>query len=183
MAAFVGDSFTAPAQVGTPVDNWAEHVASSNCWAPTYLGKHGSGYVNPAGSAWQYVNRVPQVTASAPDLVVVQGSTNDLYLIGVREAAVGTLALIRAQNPYATVVVVGPVKAPRYDLVRLTALRDELAAAAAVTGALFVDPLDGDWLGDDDFADGLHLTTEGNARFGAKVVDRLDTVGVSTSCT
>ena len=184
-AVIIGDSFTQPAKVGTPVDNWAEIVAERFCWEPTYLAKGGSGYHTLPGLI-RYEERIPAATAVEADVIVVQGSTNDTrpFSDGTLAGPVTeTLAELARLNPQAQIVVLGPTKPVVTDEVRARGLRDLMASAAAGLNLPFVDGSNPDWLGQPEhYVDNQHLTDAGHAEFGRLVGDAFDEIPVKNGC-
>jgi lysophospholipase L1-like esterase len=125
-----------------------------------------------------YLGRVPAVVASAPDVVLVQGSTNDKgSREGIQLAATGVFTALREQLPAARIYAVGPAMTPGATLQDVTDARDGVAAAAAQVGVTFLDPLAEAWLpvdGDIDlWGDEFHLNKPGHRQFAQNIVARL----------
>ena len=74
-AVFVGDSYTVG--LGGDGTSYVEPTAAAMRWTAVNLGASGTGYLS-AATAGPYRERLDGVLAADPDVVVVQGSTNDL---------------------------------------------------------------------------------------------------------
>lgn len=181
-AVFLGDSYTVGVGAGVG-DGYVDRVAEGLGWDAVQAGQSGTGYVSEGrgGDRTPYGERVDDVAAAAPDVVVVQGSTND---VGVPAAEVGAAAAdlyadLAAAVPGADIVVVGPLAPPDVPLSEIEAISDALATAAAHHGLLYVDPLGEAWLTPPDglYADGLHPDAEGYAVFADELLDQLEAAG------
>jgi len=159
-AAFLGDSYTAGA--GAAVDNgFAQQVATLLCWDGVYFGQGGTGYTNPGQreeGEGVYLQRVDAVIESRPDVVIVQGSTNDSGGPANTAAAREVFAAIRAGLPNAQIVALGPVAPPKEDPAKVAASRDAVRAATEAEGVTFIDPVAMGWMpGSFNFGeDGIH---------------------------
>nr|WP_275585576.1 SGNH/GDSL hydrolase family protein [Blastococcus saxobsidens] len=160
----MGDSYT----VGLGGEGYVERTARALGWSGVAEGQSGTGYVNPSGVAGQqaYGERVDDVAAHRPDVVVVQGSTNDAGAAPpeVSAAAAQLYADLAEALPAASVVVVGPVAPPGIPVEEVRAVRDAVARAAEGAGLPFVDPVAEDWLRRPDglfTEDGIHPNQAG----------------------
>lgn len=181
--AVLGDSYTVG--VGASGPGYVDGLAAQTGWTVVGDGESGTGYVNvgeePGASV--YGDRVADVVAEAPDLVIVQGSTNDLGRtpVEVGRAASAVYAALAAGLPDAVVVVVGPLAPPAVDAVAVAALRDALVDASGRAGLLFIDPLAAGWLQPPDgffIADGLHPSDAGHQRLADELVAALRRLGL-----
>jgi lysophospholipase L1-like esterase len=177
----LGDSYTEG--VGSSGPGYVDLVGERMGWTVVEQGQGGTGYVS-AGSTpgfAPYGARVAAVVAEAPDIVVVQGSTNDVGqpATAVHDAAVGVLTALREQLPAARVVVVGPLAPPVVDPAGVVAIRDALADAAARADVDFIDPIAGGWLQPptDLYPDGLHPGDEGYRLMAARLSGALEERG------
>lgn len=154
-------------------------------WGTTAVG--GTGYVNaflpgtrPYGEA-----QVEPAVAAAPDVVVVEGSENDVGVGDPADVGVAAGALYRTLQqrlPRARVVAVGPIFADdaKADAAKpwTAALRD----AADGAGVPFIDPNAEGWLTraprDQIGPDGTHPTAEGHARIARLLGADLARLGV-----
>ena len=181
-AVFLGDSYTVG--VGTSGGpTYAERVADRMGWSQVDAAQSGTGYVADGGGGGNapFGERVDDVVAAGPDVVVVQGSTNDVLAPAaeVGAAASALYADLAAAVPGADVVVFGPPAAPGVPRTEIEAIRDALAGAAAQAGLLFVDPIAGGWLEPPDglYADVIHPDDEGHAVMADELVEELRAAG------
>jgi lysophospholipase L1-like esterase len=175
VVAFLGDSYTG----GSDMDSgdghrWPELLSHALGWEEADFAIGGSGYTTAGAQpmANRFIDRVPDIVAAAPDMVVVAGGANDAAAApGEFRAAVDTvLATLSSQLPDTTIVVLSPFwrTEPPAVVIRM---RDALHASATAVDAYFIDVSDlfsGDgrrFIG----ADGVHPTDEGH-RFIANVV-------------
>jgi lysophospholipase L1-like esterase len=178
----LGDSFT----VGVGSDAEAGYVgalADRMDWTVVPEAESGTGYVNPGSEPGLevYGGRVASVVAEAPDIVLVQGSTNDVGAgspADIGRAAADVYAALAAALPEARVVVLGPLDSPVVDRDGVLAARDAVAGAAARAGLPFIDPIEENWLDSPElFADGLHPDDPGYAEFAGDLTDALRDLG------
>lgn len=143
--AFLGDSYTGGSNMDSgPQARWPALVSAALNWTPAYFAVGGSGYLAP-GQGQPFGDRVDELIASQPDLVVVAGGLNDAsrYKAADIGAAAGVVfQRIRDGLPGVPIVVLGPFHPDPSPPATITAARDAIqAAASAVAGTLFVDPL------------------------------------------
>lgn len=172
--AFLGDSWSCGG--GLEVQNargsangLAGLTAKKTGWPYETFCVGGSGYTTDDTA---YITRVPDVIAYAPNVVIVQGSTNDKGDEDETEdAAVDVLTQLREALPEARIVVVGPSYTPLNERTAIDRAREAIAAAAGAVGVEWVDPAAGGWLDlDGDFnPDGYHPKESGHE----KISDRL----------
>ncbi|MBC2642709.1 MULTISPECIES: SGNH/GDSL hydrolase family protein [unclassified Rhodococcus (in: high G+C Gram-positive bacteria)] len=167
--AILGDSYTAGA--GAAIDEgFGQQVAALFCWDGAYFGQGGTGYTNPGQPAEgesAYLQRVNAVIEASPDVVVIQGSTNDDGGEDNTDKARKVFSAIRAGLPNAQIIALGPVAPPKEDPARVAASRDAVRAAADGEGIPFIDPIAAGWMpGSFNFGeDGINLN-----RFGHKLM-------------
>jgi len=182
VAVFLGDSYTA-GWGAAKGEGYVGPVAAELGWLGIPAGESGTGYVDDSDRVGQtvYAGRVEDVPSLEPDVVVVQGSTNDVgEPAGAVRAAAGELyAQLAAQVPDARIVVVGPAAPPSVDPVGVRDVRNELQQAASDAGLPFVDPIAEGWLRPADglFADDLHPNATGYARLAQALVVDLHRLG------
>jgi len=144
----VGDSYTEGVGAEPISNGYAFKVAEPLGWTLTRDGRGGSGYVNPTTyGAGIFAERLPRHPTDAYDLVVLQGSSNDVrYGNAELDANLdATLQIVRDRYPRAQVLMVGPTNPygnPSPDLLRVNG---EVKAAAAAWGVPFIDPLAESW--------------------------------------
>jgi lysophospholipase L1-like esterase len=176
---FLGDSYT----VGVGGTGYVARTAAELGWVAYAQGESGTGYRNPSTTPGQTVfgDRIAGVVAADPDVVVVQGSTNDVGQRPrlVQAAAADLYAALHASLPLARLVVLGPLSPPDVDAGAVLALRNALAAAASEAGLPYIDPVAGGWLSPPDglFADGIHPNDAGYAQLSDDLAAALHRLG------
>ncbi|MGY1743488.1 MULTISPECIES: SGNH/GDSL hydrolase family protein [unclassified Blastococcus] len=179
VAVFLGDSYT----VGLGGQGYVTLAAEELGWSARGAGQSGTGYVARGVAYWMepFGGRVDEVAAARPDVVVVQGSTNDVGQAPdeVRAAAADLFAELAQALPDSRLVVVGPVAAPVVDPAGVRAIRDAVRDSAVAAGLPFVDPVAEEWLQPSDglFADGLHPDDDGYAQMAAELAAALAELG------
>jgi lysophospholipase L1-like esterase len=171
-------------------DSWAGGAGSADGGAQnSYAGKAGrmlggpfevfpgggTGYTtgNPATGEGPFIDRVPALIEYAPDIVVVQGSSNDYRASGgeIEAAALGVFTTIREALPDAQIYVVGVIDSPASPNELMQVSRDAISSAAAEVEAVWVDANAGGWLDiNADFADGYHPNEQGHQKVAERVV-------------
>jgi lysophospholipase L1-like esterase len=147
-AAFLGDSYTAGVGAATVESRWSAELSAAMGWTEADFATGSTGYVNPGDGrvgASPYLDRVPALVASAPDVVVVQGSVNDTepgMPAALPDAAEQVFSSIRAGLPDATLVVVGSPLAPALDAAALRSNDATLRSVAEQASAQYVSLLD-----------------------------------------
>jgi lysophospholipase L1-like esterase len=138
------DSIGAGAGSYSRLDSWVGVVAELlgsdvGMWN---AGIGGTGYVAGAGTN-DYQTRVPDVVASRPDIVFVQGGQNDTTFTTaqVQAAATTLFSTLRTQLPKALIVAIGSYSAGT-PTVRKMADDAVIRSAAGANGCLFVSWLD-----------------------------------------
>jgi lysophospholipase L1-like esterase len=146
----IGDSYAAGLGADSPSTSFAWETGSLLGWTTTVDGVSGTGYVNPGASGQTYAERLALLSDEAVDVdvIVVEGGLNDRPY-GAEEvtaAATSFLQTLRARAPEATIVVVGaPDPVPSLAAASVT-VNAEIAAAAALTGVTFIDPVAEGWI-------------------------------------
>jgi lysophospholipase L1-like esterase len=109
VAAFLGDSITAGQSNAFPT-----YTGARLGWTVVNLGVGGTGYLNTAfGGSAKFRDRISTVVAAGPDVVVVEGGTNDVPALGFSLAALTAelslfFAALRAALPSALVYALAP---------------------------------------------------------------------------
>lgn len=196
VAAFLGDSFTEAGNV-KPDQSFVDIVSKYFGYFPTNDGSGGTGYLNP-GPAYLHrspiPDRVPNVVAQHPALVLVAGGINDAGRsdsdAALSSAIDKTLDGLTAGLPTARIVVVGcwwPNQKPTADAVRINGL---LKKAATDRHLGFIDPIGDKWItGTNDAnppgnraqyigSDGTHPNAAGQAYIAGRLIDDLRQLGV-----
>lgn len=170
--AVIGDSWAGAGVATVQAGTWPAEVARATGMSLEVFAEGGTGYTTRD----PYLDRVAAVVASGPDVVVVQGSTNDKRSRETTNlAATAVFSQLRAQLPQARVYAVGPAATPGGMTRYATDARDGVAAAALANGVTFVDPLAEQWLplDADVWADPFHLNQAGHRLFADRVSARL----------
>ncbi|MGY1813417.1 SGNH/GDSL hydrolase family protein [Blastococcus sp. SYSU D00820] len=181
VAVFLGDSFTVG--FGGEDGGYVSRTADRLDWTAVAEGQSGTGYVNPSAVEGQepYGQRLASVIAEDPDVVVVQGSTNDVSATpaAVQTAARRLYADLEKALPDAQVLVLGPLSPPGVDAAAVRQIRDVLADAAEDAGLPYVDPIAGRWLTPPDglFVDGVHPNDRGYTRMAEELARALRDAG------
>jgi lysophospholipase L1-like esterase len=181
--AVIGDSYAAPVGVD-PKDNYVGLFSDRLGWEPVSFGQGGTGYTN-AGDQSQgksvFLARVPAVIAAKPDVVIVQGSTNDHGAATETQAAAQAVyAALRKGLPKATIVAVGPLSPPDSVPAEIAQTRAGLVAATRAAGVKFIDPTAEKWLQPTDglFVDGFHPNLKGHQIIAKTLAEDLTSLGV-----
>lgn len=140
--AFVGDSYTSGAGASSPSKRWTDLIAEDYGWTQHNLSKGGTGYVTAGRLAGGnvYADRIDELVAAQPDLVILTGGRNDLgsTVETVAAAAHAFVADIQGEVPEARIVIINPL----WDDDPVPSVVAELAAGlrqvASETGATFV---------------------------------------------
>ena len=161
---------------------WSTLVAHDAGWFEVNQGQGGTGYVTTAGVAScgqehcpTYPERVADIIAAAPDVVVVAGGQNDRWVLGtdpefVHAAVDETFRLIRAGLPNARLIAVGPSTAEPATAM-ITDLDSWVQAAALRVDAEYVSLLDPRVIRSDMVvADGVHVNDAGHRAIADRVL-------------
>jgi lysophospholipase L1-like esterase len=174
----VGDEFTAGSEAGGAGDaGWPQLVAADLTEARrpvevAVAAVAGSGYVQP-GADGRTLGQLLEGTEAPFDVVVFFGSENDTAAAAdIQAAARGAYATAKAASPDARLVVIGPAWGSAEPPGYVVTDRDAVAAAAAASGATFVDPLELGWLQGDAAlltADGAQPTDAGHRNLADQI--------------
>lgn len=142
VVAFLGDSYTAGAGATESSSRWTSVLAAANGWVEVNLGEADSGYGTPGGDGRSYADRVADVVAAQPDVVVVSGGRFDYSgsasADAVSASISATFTSLRAGLPEARIIAMGPIWDASELPSRLAEIADEVRAAAESAGATFV---------------------------------------------
>lgn len=179
----LGDSYTS----GTPLGGaggtgWPLAVQDHFGWILTIDAGGGSGYLRAGPTSRPFDERVADVIAQDPDILIVAGGINDARhypTSEITDAATEQWKSLREGAPDAQIVIVGPFyptsPAPRQWRDLDSALRE----AATSLGLDYVDALP--WFtgdGVDIGADGTHPTDEGHAQLAKHIIASLEELGL-----
>lgn len=182
LVAFLGDSWTAGVGA-TGRRGYVVRTAGRLGWGYADLGVGGSGYSVPGPHHSLFVQRIPQLVALHPDLVVVQGSLNERHSTPVRLAAAAASTLTRlrgALDPGTPVLVVGAAYNPGTPDLTIDWINDAISSAAAGAGLPFVNPAAAGWLDPHDprlWSDTIHPDDRGHQLVADALVPLLRDLG------
>jgi lysophospholipase L1-like esterase len=183
VAVFLGDSYTEGWGATEPSTRWSAIVAAESDWVEVNQGQGGTGFVTTAGLGGcgldfcpTYLDRVPDVIAANPDIVVIAGGQNDLVSLSndpdaVRAAVNETYDLIRAALPDARIIAVGPsIAQPNHALIN--ELDTWVQAIAERVDADYVSLIDPVVIRTDMVeVDGVHVNDKGHRAIAERVLD------------
>ncbi|MDL5159563.1 SGNH/GDSL hydrolase family protein [Actinomycetospora termitidis] len=180
--AVLGDSISE----GTPFGgkgaaNWTQLVAAQRHWTVTNTAVGGTGYVYAGSSRPFEEAQLERAVAARPELVVIEGSRNDMGtpVDQIRAASTHLYRALQARLPGVRLVVVGPFWNAGSSQ-KAFATRDALADSARAAGASFVDPMAENWFtgaydgGPLIGADHVHPTDAGHALYAQRLGAALD---------
>jgi acyl-CoA thioesterase-1 len=177
-AVFIGDSWVGGAGIedGGPMDGYAGLATKELGWNSTYLTGGGTGYTrgNVQGEG-PFIDRAQAAIDAAPDVVIIQGSSNDYDASSatIEAAADELFAKLRGGLPDAKLYVIGVSDSPDTDPDAMNVSRAAVAKAAAANGGTFIDS--NGWLDlNTDFTDGFHPNPVGHQKVADRIVDALD---------
>lgn len=172
-AVFIGDSWIGGAglEESGPTNSYGGRAAAALGWDAIYLTGGGTGYTrgNDTGEG-PFIDRAQAAIDAAPDVVIVQGSSNDYQASSatIEAAANDLFATLRAGLPDAKIYVVGVSDSPSAPVAAMNTSRAAVEKAATANGATFINS--NGWLDQaTDFADGYHPNEAGHQ----KVADQL----------
>ncbi|MEV6841676.1 SGNH/GDSL hydrolase family protein [Streptomyces sp. NPDC051133] len=146
---------------------WPALVAARLGLTLTLDGEGGTGYTTagPQPGRRPYTQRVNDVVAAEPDLVVIEGSANDVSRSQTQTAAVETLRQIRARLPHARILVIGPIYSFAQPI-GSTPVDEAVGAAAMKLGLPYVSAVQRGWFRGSAHqligSDGVHPTDAGH---------------------
>ena len=181
-AVFLGDSYTQGWGASEPDRRWSALVAHDAGWVEVNQGQGGTGFVATSGLGGcglvycpTYLERVPDVIAVHPDVVVIAGGQNDLTALAadpdaVRAAVDATYDQVRDGLPQARIVAVGPSTAQPGNAL-IVELDGWVRAAAARVGAEYLSLIDPPVIDQESVApDGVHVTDAGHRAIAERVL-------------
>ncbi|POH58744.1 SGNH/GDSL hydrolase family protein [Cryobacterium zongtaii] len=187
VAVFLGDSYTQGWGASNPTMKWTTLVAYAAGWTEVNEGQGGTGYVTMAGVSGcgqddcpTYPDRVADIVAAAPDVVVIAGGQNDRWALAtdpelVQAAVDRTFSLLREGLPNARLIAVGPSTAEPATAM-ITDLDGWVRAAADRVDAEYVSLLDPVVIQSDMVvSDGVHVNDAGHRAIADRVLDTVPT--------
>jgi lysophospholipase L1-like esterase len=182
VAVFLGDSYTQGWGASNPTMKWTTLVAHDAGWREVNQGQGGTGYVTTSGVSGcglddcpTYQDRVADVAAAAPDVVVIAGGQNDRWALAtdpalVQAAVDRTFSLLQEGLPNARIIAVGPSTAEPATAM-ITDLDGWVRAAADRVGAEYVSLIDPVVIQSDMVtADGVHVNDAGHRAIADRVL-------------
>ncbi|WP_209560705.1 SGNH/GDSL hydrolase family protein [Frigoribacterium sp. PvP032] len=180
----IGDSYTAGYGAEDPErDTWVNRTSASLDWSVTVDAVLGSGYTTVGGPSSTGVgtfgDRLSRHEHETFDLVVIQGSQNDVHTNPDRLVRAAQAALREAKDlwPDAAVVMIGP-SAPLPRGEAYVAASETLRKVAGGADVPFVDAVNGRWFTTKNSPamtapDGGHLNTRGYAYMGDRITEAM----------
>jgi lysophospholipase L1-like esterase len=134
-AIVVGDSLVSGSAQGPFIGrlDWPSQIGKYLGWSDVWnSGSGGTGYINNAGTKDNFIQRVADVTGNAPDLVLIEGGTNDsgFSAANVQAAVLAYLQSIRSSLTTVPIIVLGLLSAGGPSAATIST---ENAVAAGVT--------------------------------------------------
>ncbi len=187
--AVIGDSFAGAKGADDVSEGWVARVIEQMCWAPgSESVEGGTGYTTagPIPNQRQFSDRIGDAIAVKPQVVFVQGGTNDEEATTqqITDAAGQVFRSLRDGLPGAAIVAIGPSWAPKKDAANMQRISAAIAAAAGTYGIVFMDPTGEHWLSDaaQFDPDGYHPNSDGYAEYSRRLIQDLGRLGVNSRC-
>jgi acyl-CoA thioesterase-1 len=159
----------------TPADAWPKVISLTNGWDVTNLGCDDAGFVvsgKPSQCADTLVGVSSSVAALHPDLIIIEGSSNDFGQSNTQllAATIKALAILRSQFPNADIVGLSTVWSDTAPPSQLADVDSQVQQAVTAVGGRYFDigqPLGGhpEFLQND----GVHPTATGQAALAAAI--------------
>ncbi|MDT0223450.1 SGNH/GDSL hydrolase family protein [Gordonia sp. AC31] len=181
-ALFIGDSWTF-GTAATPVTDGFAYEVGRRLSIPVEVHGYGSvGYLNAGrdgGGTYSQRWARTQVSNPNPDLVVVEGSQNDLGQRGsLTGAARAFIAQLAEQFPNAQIVIVGPAPATPELITGLQQIDSNLTRATYQQKVPYISPLKERWFTARNVGDYMttvnpHPTTAGHSYYADRLIASL----------
>lgn len=143
VVAFLGDSYTAGLGATASTSRWSTVLAETNGWVEVNLGGAGTGYGTPGDAGGPYGDRVADVVAAQPNVVIVSGGRFDYSGTTSREtvtaAIAETFASLRSGLPDAQIIAMGPIWDASASPARLAEIANDVRTAVEAVGGTFAD--------------------------------------------
>lgn len=176
----LGDSW-ADGQSADPGAGWVNHIDRHYGWDTTVNAQPGTGYDAVLKEGQPFIERVDDLPPELPALVIVQGGLNDKLAgwMHVAGNAGATIAALQERYRGVPVVMVGPATAALPAAYSLTVIDQQLAAVARAAGAVYVSPMQGNWITSANlttFMDAAtdHPSNAGHAEYAARLIEAID---------
>lgn len=176
----IGDSWST-GYSATEGHGYPDLLAKDTGWVLTVNAQSGTGYTaNLNGDGETFENRVTDLPAATPGMLIVQGGLNDEWAAwqNVGEDARVVLTELADRYPDAPIVVVGPATAKWPATEVLHSIDKQLGDAAAAAGAWYVSPISDGWVTEENVSEFIdpatkHPSTEGHAIFASRLLREL----------
>ena len=134
--------------------------------------KGGTGYTASFLSNHPYTARVRDAIAAKPNIVIVEGSPNDVDAVATKSAALEVLGAL-SKEATVKILVIGPMYLDKTDG-RSTPVNEAVKTAAASLGLTYVDTIKAGWFTGSARSfvadDGVHPTDEGHKYLARLIV-------------
>jgi lysophospholipase L1-like esterase len=161
---------------GLQENSWPAIVAHTLGLSMINRSQPGTGYATAFLSNKPYTARVDEIVALKPDILVVEGSRNDVDAAATRLAAAEVLGKLRRGLPQAGILVIGPIYSFTTN-VGTTRINEAVKAAAAVLRLTYVDAVKAGWFTGSAHrliaSDGVHPTDEGHRYLADLIAPRV----------
>ena len=159
----------------SPADAWPELISATNGWSLDTLACDGAGFVQP-GSSLECGDTFVDVSRSAatlaPDLIIIEGSSNDFGQSNseLLSATISALTILRTQFPNTEIIGLSTVWSETTPPAQLADINSQVQEAVEAVGGHYLDigqPLSGHpelMQGDD-----VHPTVAGQAVLAAAI--------------
>jgi len=127
-----------------PTDAWPELISATNGWELTSLACDGAGFLAP-GSPDECGNTLVDVSRSAaalhPDLIIIEGSSNDFGQSNSQllSATVTALTMLRSEFPNAEIIGLSTVWSDTEPPAQLAAINSQVQQAVTAVGGRYLD--------------------------------------------
>lgn len=146
---FIGDSYTVGQNTTLEGVGFTGMLSDRRDWRPVNLAISGTGYAKSHDLSWcppegcsAYAGVIPAAVAADPDIIVVSGGRNDLWVeddAAVAAAIDGFYAQLRAVFPTQRIIVTSPLWSDGPTPAAILPIRERVEAAAAGVGAEYID--------------------------------------------
>ena len=128
----------------TPADAWPEVIAAANGWNLTTLACDGAGFI-AAGNPDECGDTLVDVSRSAaalhPDLIIIEGSSNDFGQSNAQmlSATVSALTILRSEFPNAEIIGLSTVWSETAPPAQLADINSQVQQAVTAVGGHYLD--------------------------------------------
>ena len=128
----------------SPADAWPELVSASNGWDLTTLACDGAGFVdlgNPAECGDTLVDIVRSAATLHPDLIIIEGSSNDLEHPNseLLAATTSALTILRSEFPNAEIIGLSAIWPTTDPPAQLADINSQVQQAVTAVGGHYLD--------------------------------------------